>query len=161
MRRKSRARRAPISASSSVLSVAGRAVQAVGEGDRLGHQALGARALRRVDQVARALGPQAVGDLELVSEPARVEVARDLRELVDDRVGLGVADRRDDRVALERVDDHRAAAVGADRLGAGLPAGRPDHLVPGGHELPHERPPDRSRRPGYEHAHAAKVACGA
>src|SRR2546421_494568 len=71
---------------------------------------------RRIDEVAGALLPDAIVALELLRRLARIDVRRQVGELVHDRVGRGGGDRRPQPLRVEDVLDrgggaHRANLV--------------------------------------------------
>ena len=98
------------------------ALRAVGEGESLADQPGGGCS---GDQVGSPLDAQAVGLLELLLKPARIERSRNRREQIHHDLRLEFAYRRDQGPTVE--------GVGGDRLGAGVLGRRPvhqrDHLV--------------------------------
>jgi hypothetical protein len=90
---------------------------------------------------------------KLAVEGAHGAQLRQRCELVDDRVGPGGDDRRDDRVAIETVDEDRLRARGAQGVGLRRGAGRGDDVVAGVEEERHEPLADGSGGAGQEDAH--------
>jgi hypothetical protein len=103
--------------------------------------------------VVGGLGAQAVGLRERGVEVAQVAEIGEGGELVDDRVGPRGGDGGDDRVAIERVEDHRVGTGVAQRAGLGRRSGRRRHLVAGREELWEQLGAEGAGRAGEEDAH--------
>ena len=82
----------------------------VGERDALGDDASRAARAGGGEQVAGALGAQAVGGLELRLHLARIQVLGDRRELMHDDLGRGRRHRGGERVGVEHVNHDRRRA---------------------------------------------------
>ena len=124
---------------------------AANQRERSGNDSRRAGGNRGGDQIARALGAQPVGRLEIARAfgPAFGE----RRELMDDVRGTSRADCTVERVGVERIDDHRRGAEALQFRGVGGRAGGRRHLMTGGDELADQRNANRSRSSGYEYVH--------
>jgi hypothetical protein len=79
------------------------------------------------------------------------------RELVDDRLGLGLGNGVGNGLRVERVDHDRLGAERAQRAGLARGAGRADDLVAARHELRNEVATDRAGRAGNKDLHDISV----
>ena len=100
-----------------------------------------------------ALGAQAVGEGEVTVEALRVEVGGDRRQLVDDRVRRGLADRAAHLFGVERVRDDRFRAEAAEELDLAAAARHADDLVAGRDELRDELLAEGAGGAGEEDLH--------
>jgi hypothetical protein len=122
-------------------------------GEALGEEAPGAGGASGREQVVRTLGAQPVGGGESAVEMAGVERSGQRRELMHDRLWLGLADDSADRLGIERVGDRRLRAELCDQLAFGLAAGDADDLMAVGGELRQQLPAERPGGPGDQDLH--------
>ena len=143
-----------------VLGLDPAALRRVQERDRLHDEPPRTGLARCVVQRRRPLGADlVVGVVEV--RVAQVVVARQRRELVDHRLGLGIEDHATHGLALQRVDHDAAGAELAECVRLVLAARQPDDLVPGVDELRDQEPADCARCACHEDSHVASVRSAA
>jgi hypothetical protein len=91
-------------------------------------------------RLSGALGSQPVGGGEVALEVFWLEVGGDCRQLVQDHLGLCLADGPPHLLGVERVGDDRTGAEAAHQLPLRLRADHPDDLVPVGDQPGDELP---------------------
>ncbi|HEY7622034.1 MAG TPA: hypothetical protein VH834_19845 [Solirubrobacteraceae bacterium] len=136
-----------------LLALDGRTGARVHGGVALRHEPPHADGLPRRQQVIGAVGPQAVGQLEVAVGMPHVHRFGDRGQLVDDHVGLRPPHGLRDLIGIERLRDHRHGAQLLEHRPLGFAARQAMNLMARRDQPRHQRPPDRSRRSGYEHSH--------
>jgi hypothetical protein len=91
--------------------------------------------------------------LERLLDLADVEPARQCRQLVDDRLWLGLGDGLGDGARVERVGDYRLSAELAHQLALRIAARHAGDLVSTVDELRHQRLSNYSGRARYQDPH--------
>ena len=122
-------------------------------GEALGDEPAGPGGPRRLQQVVGALDAQAVGGGEPLVELAEVGDAGQVGELVHHRIGAGGRDRRQHRVPVEGVGDHRLGPGRVQVHGPAHPTGHGGHLMAVRDQQRHQPAAQRPGRPGDEHPH--------
>jgi hypothetical protein len=136
-----------------LLALDGRADARVRGDVALRHEPPHAHGLPGRERVIGALGPQAVGQLQVTIGMAHVHRLRNRGQLMNDRIRPRPDHRLRDLIGIKRVRDHRHRAQLVEYRPLGLATRHPMNLMTRRHQTRHQQLTNRSRRTCHKHSH--------